>query len=185
MDVHQQWHQQAAPDRLPKHHVAEPYDARAVEGQSQCGLAVIGRHAWRDLDMIDPVLLAERPSAGSGLHDDANMVRQVCWSAWHAVAGEVGGCGADHALKFTNLSGSECHVGDATVSDRHVSMFLDQVDDAVGDRQVHLNIRIAGEEVRERRSELVYGKGDAGVDVEAATWRSARTRGLHLGFLDV
>src|SRR5262245_40296445 len=98
--------------------------------------------------MIDSVSLAKRPADGSGLHDDANMVRQVCWSARHAVAGEVGGRSADHALKFTNLSGSECHVGDATVSDRHVSMFLDQVDDAVGDRQVQLNIRVAVEELR-------------------------------------
>src|ERR1043166_6269682 len=98
--------------------------------------------------MIDAVSLAERPAAGSGLHDNANMVRKVRWSERHAVAGEIGGCSADHTLELTNLSCGKRRVGDATVSDRHVGMFFDQVDDAVGDRKVHLNIRIASEELR-------------------------------------
>src|SRR5262249_38492665 len=136
------------PDGLPKHHVAEPHDARSIEGQPQRSLSVIGCHAWRDLYMVDPISLAERPAAGSGLHDDANMVRKVCWSARHAVAGEIRGCSADPALELTNLSCGKRRVGDASVSDRYVGMFFDQVDDAVGDRKVHLNIRIAGEELR-------------------------------------
>src|SRR5262249_31492454 len=55
MDVRQQWYQHPAADRLPKHHVAEPHDTRPIEGQPQRGLAVIGRHARRYLDMIDSV----------------------------------------------------------------------------------------------------------------------------------
>src|SRR5262249_2142839 len=73
MGVRQQWYQQPAADRLPKHHVAEPHDARPIEGQPQRGLAVISRHARRYLDMIDSVSLVERPAAGSRPHDDSNM----------------------------------------------------------------------------------------------------------------
>ena len=66
-----------------------------------------------------------------------------------------------------------------------VGLLLDQIDQAVGDRQVEVDFRIAGEKIGKRRRKLVQAEGGAGIDAQLAARGAARLRHFRLGLFDV
>jgi hypothetical protein len=61
----------------------------------------------------------------------------------------------------------------------------DQIDDAVGDGKFELNVGITGEEVRDRRNELVRRKPVTSVDMEMPARGGAQFGHLGFHFLDI
>ena len=68
---------------------------------------------------------------------------------------------------------------------RDIGLLLDQVDQAVGDRQIDVDFRIAREEIGQGRGKLVQPEGGAGIDAQPAARRPAHPRHLGLGLIDI
>ena len=66
-----------------------------------------------------------------------------------------------------------------------VGLLFEQIDQPVGDRQVDIDLRIAGEEIGQRRRQLVQAECGAGIDAQRAARRAAHAHDFGLGLLDI
>ena len=66
-----------------------------------------------------------------------------------------------------------------------VGLFVDQIDQPVGDRQVDVDFRVAGEKIGQRRGELVQAEGGARINPEFAARRAAYAGNFSLRFFDI
>ena len=134
-----------------------------------------------------PVVDLEGPAVEIGViaRHDATVPRQVFGPLRCAVAGEVGRRGADQAFVLADLARHEAGVGEPADADGDVDALIDHVDHAVGRQQLELHQRIAGEELREHRRELMGGEGKRGRHPQHAARRAALAHDLVLQRLDL
>jgi hypothetical protein len=88
-------------------------------------------------------------------------------------------------LEIRDLACCQRRICDMTGADRHIGMISNQVYDTIGDRQLHTDLGIALEKIRNGRSKLVHPESIAGVHMQAAARRTAHSRNLGLNLIHV
>ena len=123
----------------------------------------------------------ERPAVETGTFDhDAIVVLQIGSDLRRAVLREVCGRRTDHALQVCDLALDKRPLRQVAGAHGDIGLRLDQIDQTVGDRQLDVDFRIAGEEIGQRRRQLMQAEGGAGIDMQPPARRAAHAR--HLGF---
>jgi hypothetical protein len=102
-----------------------------------------------------------------------------------AAPGEIRRRGADDPLQVGDLAMDKRAFRDVSRAHSDVGLFVDQIDQPIGDRQIDVDFRIAREKIGERRSKLMQTKSRARIDAQFAARRAAHPRDLGLRLLDI
>jgi hypothetical protein len=103
----------------------------------------------------------EGPAAGAqALEADAGKPRQVGRRLRLAVAGDEVRTGADYPPHEAHPRRHQAAVGQRADPHRHVDVRVDQVDVAVGERESHVDLRVAGQALDHDRQHVQAAEGD-------------------------
>ena len=159
-----------------------PSSASCSSASALVELALPETSTWRT-----PPLRLERPAAQVRRvgHAEAIVRQEVVGLLRRAVAAQVRGRGAHHALDLADPARHERGVHQRAQADAQVGALLDQVDHAVGDGELDLHLGVARKEVRQRRRELVHAERGADVHAQQPARLGAEARDLVLRLGDV
>ncbi len=117
--------------------------------------------------------------------DDAVVVQQFIRRLGRAVALQIGGRGDDQAPVLDEAVNDQRGIRQAAVKDADVGTGVDDVHLAVGQEQFDLDTRMALEEFREQRRDLVVAEGDHRDDAQRPAQFGLGLRDGRLGLLDL
>ena len=186
-EIAEQRHQRAVADGPGQGEPRQARNADAVQGELHLQLAFAHGDPAADLDLDDLSVDLERPAVevGAFARHDAIVPRQLLGPTRRAVACEIGRRGADQAFVLADLARHEARIAQPSDANGDVDAFLDKVDHPVGRQQVELHQRIARQELRQHRGELVGGEGQRRRHAQYAVRRAAVAGDLRLERLDL
>ena len=150
------------------------------------GVAIVHRHRVGQAARLDPAIDGElegdRLAGGGRLVIHRPVPGQIVRHLGHAVAGQVGTAYAAHLGQHREAARHQRRIAQLTDPQHAIDALADQVDLAVGDAHLHLDLRITGAELRQRRDHHQPPEGHRQVHLDAPPRLPGRLREgrLHL-----
>lgn len=98
------------------------------------------------------------------------------------MARQIGRGGAADPVQIEQTPGDQAGIGQRTAADHAVSAVADQIDNAIADAEIDLDLRVAFQKAGQRRQQQLAGGAAAGIDAQHALRRILRLgqTALHL-----
>src|SRR6516225_10775315 len=114
------------------------------------------------------------------------MMRQIGRPDGSAMTREVAWTGTHNSPEIDDLAGNQRRIVECSHAQRNVHVLAEDVDNAVGDQEIECDLRVALQEIRQDRDQMMNGNDRKGMHTQVPARRKAsgcniRFRGLDSG----